>query len=408
MNLASNPKVFPMNDKTAKPEDNQIEVLNNDNNEGAAADRGLQAPPQGSADNDPPAPPPQDGANPDDSRAAIAARFKRVREDKEPAVEATGDFLHPSQTYGQVGADQKQPDPPPAEPEAPVPAAKRKLKVNGQEIERTQEEIDAAAQKSFAADDYLEQAKKKLKDAEQVLETTRVHVSRQNPAERPAPTAAEGDDNDGQQNPADPLKDVIQEIQYGDPDKAKDLLGKTIADAATAAARTVSSQDRVREDIAKDLLAHDEFVKKNPNLAEDEDAHDFIRSGLLRGYREDLRKIGVPDENIPTDTSQLANLHRRHKLEGKSMRSVSTLLDAAHERLTTFRGGAPRAENPNPQPSAEPRVEVNLNRDDRRRAIPQQPQRANVQPSQNQNQPASQQDSRKSAVQRAQAARGQG
>lgn len=396
-----------MNDKTAaKPEDTQIDVNNTDHLDDAGNDRGLQTPPQGSNE-PPPAPePPSDGANPEDARAAIAAKFKRVREDKEPGLETTGDFIDPSQTYGKVAQKQDEPPPPAADANNEPPPAKRKLKVNGQERELTQEEIEAAAQKALAADDYLEQAKGKYKDAQQLLETTRVTVSRQNPAEPPAPTAAEGDDTSDPQNHADPLKEVVEQIQYGDPDKAKELLGKTIAQAATAAVKQVSTTERVQQDIAADLRAHDEFVKANPEFASDPIAHSVIRDGLLNGYRDDLRKIGVPDDQIPNDASRLANLHRQHKLNGAQVRPVATLLNDAADRLNQWRGGKPRSET-NPTPSTETRVEVNLNRDDRRRNIPQQPQRANVQPSPQLATPQSQQDSRKSAVQRAAAARGQ-
>jgi hypothetical protein len=390
-------------------EENQIEILNSSEQDSLNEGNGLNPPPQ-SEGNPPPAPQlPQDHANPEDARAAIAAKFKRVRVDKEPPVETTGDFLDPSQTYGQVAAKKDEPSPgdAPVAGDPPPAPTKRKLKVNGQERELTQEEIDAAAQKALAADDYLEQAKGKYKDAQQLLETTRVHVSRQNPADHaPAPSATEGDDPDGQHNPADPLKEAIEQIQYGDPDKAKEVLGKTIAEVATAAVKQVSWEDRRTQDVAADLRAHDDFVKKNPDLASDPISHAVIREQLLEGYREDLRSVGVPDEQIPTDPSKLANEHRRVKLQGQPVRSVVTLLNAAKDRLDAWRGGPPRTGS-NPAPSNETRVEVNLNRDDRRRQIPQNPQRANVQPSSQPQQQPGQQSSRKNAVAAAQAARGQ-
>ncbi|MCA1458092.1 hypothetical protein I6F35_33705 [Bradyrhizobium sp. BRP22] len=390
-----------------KPEDN-IEVHNAQIEDSSGQDHSLQAPPAGDQPREKLPEPPKVEPIGDGGRSAIAEKFKRLRADKEPPVETTGDFIHPSQTYGQVGADQQQPAGPavPAEVAPPEPP-KRKLKVNGQEREYSDEEVIALAQKAAAADDYLEQAKQKFNDARQVLETTRVHVSRQNPADQPAPTATDGDDPDEPQNPASPLKEVIKQIQYGDPDEAEQLLGKTIAEAATAAVRQVSMSDRVQEDIASDLRAHDDFVKKNPELASDPIAHSVIRDGLLTGYRDDLRKIGVPEEDIPTDPSRLANEHRHHKLQGKPVRTVETLLNDAADRLTQWRGGTPRRETPTPPPSTEPRVEVNLQRDDRRRAIPQQPQRANVQSSAPAQQPQDQMSSRRAAVARAQQARGQ-
>lgn len=394
--------------QTPKPED-QIEVFNQDT-ETTGADHSLSPPP--SDDNHRPAEPARPEILEQDPRATIAARFKKLREDKEPPVETTGDFTDPSQVYGQAGKTEEEPPAPPPAPEPPTAQpAKHKVKVNGQEREVTEEEYHAAAQKALAGDDYLEQAKERFNEARRVLETTRVHVSRQNPADEPAPTATETDDGtDGQQNPADPLKEAIEQIQYGDPDKAKEVLGKTIAEVATAAVKQVSWEDRVRQDVETDLAAHNDFVKKNEDLAKDPRAAKLIRAELLDGYAEDLRKIGVPDDKIPTDATQLANLHRGHKLRGAQVRSVAKLLEDAGNSVREFaKIGAPRREtatqtpaNPNPE-----RVQVNLNRDDRRRAIPQQPQRANVQPAQANPAPASQMDSRKAAVERAKAARGQ-
>lgn len=381
--------------------DDKIEIENPHTEDGSQNTSGIAAPPTVAGDEPPPREVDADGANPEDQRAAIAARFKRVRVDKEPPVETTGDFLDPSQVYGQVAAQNNAPAP------TQEAAPKRKVKVNGEEREITDEEYHAAAQKALAAEKILEQAKERLAESKRVLETTRVHVSRQNPAEEPAPFAAEGDNDDGQQNPADPLADVVQEIQYGDPDRAKEKLGKTIAEAAAAAVKTASYEERFTTDLKSDLLAHDEFVKKHAQYANDEVAVSVIRDGLAKGYAEDLRRIGVPEERIPYDVHQLANHHRQYKLQGQPVRSVSTLLDAAAERLMQWRGGPPARSETTAPPSTDPRVEVNLHRDDRRRAIPQQPPRANVQPPQTSQTPATQQTSRHSAVQRAQAARGQ-
>jgi hypothetical protein len=392
-----------MTTEAQKPEE-QIEVINQQVDDTTGQDHQVTPPP---ADATGPAEPPKPEIIEADPRAAIAARFKKVRVDKEPGIDATGDFNDPSQTYGQVAkteepqVDEQQP----TQQEPPAPA-KRKLKVNGQEKEYTDEEVIALAQKAAAGDDYLEQAKQRFNEARQVLETTRVHVSRQNPAEEPATPATETDDGTtGQQNPADPLKEAIEQIQYGDPDKAKEVLGKTIAEVATAAVKQVSWEDRVQADVNADLRAHDEFVKKNPELASDEIAHAVIKDQLLKGYADDLRKIGVPDDNIPSDPAKLANEHRRQKLQGASVRSVAQLLDNGAARYLE-RIGKPRQETAPTKPANPDRVQVNLNRDDRRRAIPQQPQRANVQPVP----PAAQTsggDARKAAVERAKQARGQ-
>ncbi|WP_213287586.1 hypothetical protein [Bradyrhizobium sp. sGM-13] len=407
----------PTEQQEQKPQD-QIEVHNSQIEDSQVQQQDLAPAPSGG---EPPAPPPQEPKEEsiqDGGRSAIAERFKKLRADKEPPVETTGDFIHPSQTYGQVAADQRQPEPPPApEPQAP---RKMKLKVRGEEreVERDEavkmakvvagdedvsnlsdEQLTRLAQIGAAGQSYLEETK-------QVLETTkRVQVSRQHPdAPQPAPLATEQDNPDSQQHPADPVAEIVEQLQYGDPKEVGPKLRSTIADIVTDAVKQVTVNDRVQQDVANDLLAHDDFVKKNAELAADPRATKFIRAELLDGYRDDLLKIGVPEEKIPTDPTHLANHHRHYKLQGHPVRTVSKLLEDAATSLREFRG-TPRTE-PSPQPKPEPRVDVNLNRDARRMAIPHQPTRANVQPALTQ--PTQQgPKSRHDAVRQAQIARGQ-
>lgn len=405
-----------------KPDD--IEVHHGASDDGGETDRAVRAAPKHEGQDEP-------AANEtilvpigDGGRADIAKRFKANRGDKEKPVEATGDFSDPAQTYGTV-ALQEQDDQPERQEQRQEqqPAAKLKLKVRGEEreVERDEairlakvvtgnddveglndDQITRLAQIGAAGQSYLD-------DTRQVLETTRqrVQVSRQHQDEpRPAPQATETNDNDddGDTN-ADPVKNLVKEIQYGDPDQAAERLRTTMTEFAKDAVKQVSSDTRVQEDVRNDLRAHDEFVKKHADLASDPIAQTVIRDGLMNGYRDDLRKIGVPEDQIPTDPSALANHHRQYKLQGQPVRSVAKLLDDAAERLTTWRGGEVRRE-PTPQPKTERQVHVNVNRDTRREAIPQQPTRSNVQPLPAANANRGQPD-RSAAVAKAKAARGQ-
>ena len=374
-----------------------IEVINTPADDAQAQQIDIKAPPSGDA------PQPREETKPeimlDDGRSAIAARFKKMRSDKEPGVETTGDFIHPSQTYGQVAVEQ-EPEPS-NEPALPAPEQRKmKVKVRGEERELTEEEVLAAAQKALAGDDYLNEAR-------QILETTkRVVVSRQHPdAPEPATTANEQNEPDDRQHPGDAIESLVNDLQYGDPKDAGEKLRTTIAEIATNAVKQATVTDRVQQDVANDMRAHDDFVKKHSDLASDPIATAVIREGLMNGYREDLLKIGVPEENIPSDPTVLANHHRHYKLQGQPVRQVAQLLNQAAETLQNWRGGTPRTEATS-QPPSEPRVEVSLNRDDRRRAIPQQPTRANVQPAMNAS-PQSAPKSRHDAVRAAQLARGQ-
>lgn len=407
-----------MTDAPKKPEE-AIDVINAPVDDAQGQQLDLRAPPSGDA------PQPREEIKPEivqeDGRAAIAARFKKLRSDKEPGVDTTGDFIHPSQTYGQVAVE---PEPEaPKEPQGDAPPAKITLKVRGEqrEVDRDEalrlarvvvgndedvsslsnEQITRLAQIGAAGQSYLD-------DTKQVLETTRtrVQVSRQHPdAPESAPTANQQDEPDDRQHPDDPIEALVNDLQFGDPKEAGPKLRTTIAEIAADAVKQATVTDRVQQDVANDMRAHDEFVKKYADLASDPIATSVIRDQLMNGYREDLRKIGVPEENIPSDPTALANHHRHYKLQGQPVRQVAQLLNHAAETYQNWRGGTPRTEA-TPQSPSEPRVEVNLNRDDRRRAIPQQPTRANVQPQMT----APQQQgprSRHDAVKEAQRARGQ-
>lgn len=414
-----------MTTETTKPEDKSspIEVENPHIDDGGTpADRDISAAPDSASTEQPERPETKIVPIGDGGRAAIADRFKAKREDKEKPVEASGDYTDPAQTYGTVA--QQVDEPAPADKTDPQPQEKFKLKVRGEE-----REVDRAEAMRLAkvvtgnddteglSDDHLARlaqigaaGQSYLEDTRQVLETTRtqVQVSRQHPDEtQPAPTATDPNDQDDGNTPADPVKDIVHEIQYGDPDQAAEKLRTTIADAAVNAVKQANSDSRVQDDIRNDLRAHDEFVKKHTDLASDPIATAVIREGLMAGYRDDLRKIGVPEDKIPTDPSMLANHHRHYKLAGQPVRSVATLLEDSAEKLTKWRGGQSRTEDPNPKPQPQERaVRVDVNRDDRRRAIPQQPTRANVQPQLNNTQPSGQK-SRSDAVQAAKRARGQ-
>jgi hypothetical protein len=423
-NSESQPKETTMTDASAqqeqKPQD-QIEVHNSQIDDAQVQQQDLTPAPNGGE----PAPrqqeQPKEEPIQDGGRNAIAERFKKMRADKEPPVETTGDFIHPSQTYGQVAAEQQQSETQQQQQEPQAPR-KMKLKVRGEEREvdrdeavkmakvvagdedvttLSDEQLTRLAQIGAAGQSYLE-------DTKQVLETTRqrVQVSRQHPdGNAPAPIATEQDNPDDQQHPADPVAEIVEQLQYGDPKDVGPKLRSTIAEIAADAVKQATVTDRVQQDVANDLRAHDDFVKKNADLAADPRATKFIRTELLDGYRDDLLKIGVPEAKIPTDPTHLANHHRHYKLQGHAVRPVSKLLEDAAASLREFRGVTPRTE-PSPQPKPEPRVDVNLNRDARRMAIPHQPTRANVQPALTQ--PTQQgPKSRHDAVRAAQIARGQ-
>lgn len=380
-----------------------------------SADASRSAPPQ--VESEVPAEPEKAPAY-DDGRAALAEKFKRTRVDREAPVPATGDFSDPAQMYGQVAVQPAEPEPPVEQEQSPAPPPNLKLRVRGVEREVSRDEamrlaseatgendlsgltdaqIVRFAQMGAAGESYLNESRQFMETAR-----TRVNVSRQHPdAIDPAPPATEPEPEADDTTTVDPLEQAIEQIQFGDPKEARARLGATIAEAAAKAVQQATVSDRVRQDIVNDLRAHDDFVKNHADVSSDPIASSVIRDGLLNGYREDLIKIGVPAEKIPTDMTSLANHHRQYKLQGQPVRQVATLLDAAYQRFVDWRGGS-RQEQPQ-MPSSQTRV--NVNRDERRMAIPQQPSRASVQPMTPQQ--ATGKNSRHDAVIAAQKARGQ-
>lgn len=311
----------------------------------------------------------------DIEREEIAARFKKSRQDPQD-VDYHGDHNDPTQHYGAVA---KEPEPqqeqPPQQQQQPEPR-KVKLKVRHQELELPEEEVIALAQKSLAADTYLDDAKKIYEDAR------RAPSSRPHQGEpEPAPVARQDDiDPDDARQPhqeGDPFEELVEKIQYGDKKEAAEALRTTLTKASERSSLEAQWTQRINDDLARDQETYKEFVAKNAEITRDENAVPVVKKNFLEGYREDLRKIGVPEDKIPTDETILAQHHRIYKLKGQPVRSVGQLLEAAKTKFVEWKGGGA----PKPQQQQTPsngRPAVNVNRAERREAIPHQPSRAAV------------------------------
>lgn len=342
----------------------------------------------------------------DIERAEIAARFRKSREDPQD-VDYHGDHNDPTQHYGAVAKEpEPQPEPAPQQQEQPQPR-KVKLKVRGQEIEVTEDEVIADAQKYRAAETYLEDAKKIYED------TRRVRSSRPHQGEpEPAPVANQEDDpldEPARQHPGeegDPFEELVEKIQYGDKKEAAEALRNTLSKTSTQATLEAQWAQRVNDDLARDLDTYKEFVAKNTDIAQDENSFIVVKRNLLDGYREDLRKIGIPEDKIPTDEKVLAQHHRFYKLRGQPVRSVGQLLETARTKFVEWKGGPAKSQQQQQPSNGRPAVDVN--RSERRAAIPHQPSRAAVpqQLQRPQGQPAAPAD-RSTVVQRMRQARGQ-
>lgn len=339
----------------------------------------------------------------------IAARFRADRK-AERAPEFTGDMSDPKTIYGAVAMEpEADPAAPPADPEPapePAPAAEEKrrfkLRVNHRDIEVTEDELIAEAQKSLAAGDILAEAKRARQQASEQppREPARPHQDETlaDPAE-PVPepsTAAPHQDDD--------LTKLIEDIQFGDPKEAATKLRDLVTRETQRASQTETTRYLMGQDLERTMEQFNAFKDANPDLVNDPTASRLIQGFIEDGYREDLRKLGVPEDRMPTDINGLAEYHRWYRVNRRPVRSAEQLLTDAKSRLQEWRG---TPATPPPQPSqaqrpAQPRVAVD--RTERRATIPSQPTRSSAPPPSAPERP-SEENSRAAAIQRMKAQR---
>jgi hypothetical protein len=210
--------------------------------------------------------------------------------------------------------DTRVPDPevtPPASEVAPEPAApkKFKLKVNGRELELTQEELIARAQKVESADEYLRTAKQ---------------TARQADPEPPRPSAEELQRQQDEEDRA-----LVRAIQMGTEEEAAAALRKL---RQQASARPSINMDDVSRTIDERLefntaitqfnkdfsdIVSDPFLKK---LALDRDT-ELLAQGDTRQYSERYLEIGqqlrawkeslAPATAAPTSPTTSEKLERK-------------------------------------------------------------------------------------------------
>lgn len=336
---------------------------------------------------------------------ASRMRGRRTRE----AIEATGDFTDPAQTYGNLpiegqepeadgeqagGAEQEPPEPTEQPAAAPEPR-KFRIKVRGQDRVLTEDELIARAQKVESADDYLAESRRILDEAK----------ARRRSGQNVAPSEDDIDNIDGGEaetrggntvgdpDGIDELAGVIEEIQLGDPREAATKIAKVIDDRVRNGARTVSFEDQVGADFSRSMSEYEVFVKANPELVKDEATIGAVRSLLFEEYRKDLRNLGLSDDEIPKNPEHLAGVHRVHRVRTGRLRDTTALLNATKESFQSWREGKPAASparpsgtqqpasrTPSPNVGSDGRVRVTVDRTANRQAMPPQTPRGSSAP----------------------------
>lgn len=337
---------------------------------------------------EPPQPRPTPQVRPD-KRSDIAARFREKRgisEADEDAAEI--------REFTQSGIPPEMREAPPAvepaaeatPPVAAEPAAKptRKVVVFGNEMEIPEDELIAHAQKSLAAEHILDEAKR-------VREETRADRARvdellrssRDQGQRPAQPAADQHGPEGTQptdgaDQPDPYAEAIRQIAYEDPEQAAQTLRSLIAtetkSAAEQAAHTTVKSERQRDELGRNRAALADFKDKNPDIANDVFAVTVVKTKIAQEQLNDLAAVGYSPDVLPkpSDLDEIGRWHLFARSEGLKVRSIPELLETGIKGYKDWKGGG---EKPAASGKTTPRIEVTLDRAERRQHIPQQPTR---------------------------------
>jgi hypothetical protein len=300
------------------------------------------------------------------------------------------DWTQPAQEPAPVQQAAEPEGEPAAEPEPAAPP-KHKLKVHGQEVELSLDDIIAKAQIALASENILEDAKSKHKELDSILADARNKVAR---VDRPAqhqgqqtntqsPTGEQPDPS-APEHHEDPIAKLVETLQFGDPNEARALLQKTIADSSKQVVEQTLLNQRLRDEGARAAKVLADFEGKHPEIAKDPMARAAIEAKLLDVQTQEIIALGIdpntlrPD-GLPPTPGDIAAAHRWYRSEGYKVTPVEHQLETAIESYRAWKGI--KTENPaDPQAGkAPPRIEVNVDREKRRAAIQQQPSQAGIQ-----------------------------
>lgn len=326
------------------------------------------------------------GSPSDQKRLEIAARFKRNK-DGEADPPYNGDPNDPEMQYGRVAQQQLEPD-----PGASLVGGRTERSadqddldgermitrtVRGKSVTKTLAAWLEDASKVSAADSYLEEGRTLLEDAREMRRNSaqRTGQDPQHPEDR---TGEQDDDlnlDQGQdrQHP-DELEAAIEEIQFGDPKDAAKKIRSVIARAADESTDKRQLDRLIANDLTKSQTELKAFLDQNPELKDDESANVLMEKYMYDVYRDDITSMGIDPNLIPKDNNELANWHRFYRVHGKPVKTAAEALTIAKQKLDGWRG--PSAQS-RPEPRRQqPRVEVSVDREERRRNIQTQPSRA--------------------------------
>jgi hypothetical protein len=278
--------------------------------------------------------------------------------------------------------------------EAPEQTRRRKLRVNGQDVELTEDEVTALAQKAYVAGDVLEQAKGYRAQLQAKLEALQqAEAANQSDRQAQAPQPQQSTSEDTKPDD-DELDDIIDRIQVGDTNEAKAALEKYgqrleqrildrfgDLDKRIADTTRTMSENEARQRQMQTVLS--EFQAENSDIANDGALLQAVSYNAVQQMREQMHGLGVQDATIDNirqqggfdETQAVAYAYRALQERGYQLPDHGTILRTSAQRIREkFGMSSPRGSNPTPDISG---------REARKQAMTPQPRRANVAPGAN-------------------------
>jgi hypothetical protein len=343
-----------------------------------------------------------------DKRNRMLDAARVLREDQSASPELADEIAQSRREAFPTGVDQPEIKKPAEQGEQP--GAKRKLKVNGKEIELTEDEIVTQAQRALAADDILDGAKRDRELAQELLRTAQSAV-------KPAGTPAA--DEPEPSRAADPaptsatkltgvdFAKVINLIQIGTEEEGAKALQEAIGTAIEQAQATAREQlesslpsqvrsiNDVEQRLTKTRSQLEQIYDANPELRTDEIVQNAFVGATASEMKKHIIGAGVKPEKLeeyirnsrlsPADTigAVYNQLSREHNLPAHA-----DVVAAAHKALVDRNYLKPIGERPRQQETERRPAPDNSNtrydpqqRLERKREIAPQPRRAGVIPS---------------------------
>jgi hypothetical protein len=176
----------------------------------------------------------------------------------------------------------------------------------------------------------------------------------------------------------------VKSVQFGEPEEAGKQFEALIDQAAERKARQIVMSDRLQEEVNRSQAVLDDFRATNKDFFASKMVEAAAEARVYELMEEDLRSLGVSEDDMPKDVNGVAGLHLRFRAGRQRVRGIGDIFAKAKGDVEAV-FGTPRAKDdddaPAEPPAARPATQqgapkVTVDRRDRRVLIPQNPARA--------------------------------